>query len=565
MKSKILCSTFLLLSFCTVAFGQKTILIDGNFSDWEDIPVVFEDLSGDGQSNGIDIRRIWTYNDDFNLYFRFELTKEINLQENNNLAIYIDYDSNLNTGFKINGVGAEVRFFFGERYGLVQDANDSEIVTFVPLGILSAPTVSGTQFEIAISREIGVFGINITAEEQINFRIEDNAFNGDEAPDDLGGISYELDADNMAILPEVNLDIPGSTDFRLLSYNIRNDQLFDPGRRNAYERIFQALQPDIIAFQEIRDFNSSQTQQLIEDFLPGHTWYHRKHGFDIVTISKYPINFSEPIDGNAAFFLDVDGQEVLLINCHLPCCENDNDRQREVDSIMKYIRDLKNGNGNYDVQESIPIIIAGDMNFVGDSNQPYTFQTGDIFFNGIYGPDFLPDWDDTELKDADPQTTSSFGNFTWINFNGSFFPGKLDWVFYTDSQLSIENTFNLYTPGLSNEILSDYNLFSGDVLTASDHLPVVVDFAGNLVSTNNISTVDLSIFPNPTSRFLIAESDDTNILQFQIFNQLGQLIIDQKTNDSRLEIDVSRLDSGSYFILLKTNAGPVTKSFLKVK
>ena len=124
-------------------------------------------------------------------------------------------------------------------------------------------------------------------------------------------------------------------------------------------------------------------------------------------ISKYPINFSESVDGNAAFYLDVDGQDVVLINCHLPCCENNFDRQEEVDIIMEYIRELKAGNGNYNVPEGTPIIIAGDMNFVGDSHQPYTFRTGDIFSNSSFGPDFNPDWDETELKDANAYATNA--------------------------------------------------------------------------------------------------------------------------------------------------------------
>ena len=545
--------------------AQKTILIDGDFTDWDDIPLVFEDDSNDGQNNGIDIRRIWMHNDEFNFYLRFELTKEIELQENNSLALYMDYDSDLSTGFKINGIGAELRFFFGERYGMLEDENDSEIISFVPIGLLVAPTVSSTEFEIAISREIELSGIDISAENEVSFRIEDNAFNGDEVPNDLGGIPYTLDPNNMAETPEVNIDFPGSSDFRLLSYNIRNDQLFDPGRRNAYERIFKAINPDIIAFQEIRDFNSSQTADLIEDFLPGETWYHKKHGFDIVTVSKYPINYSESIDGNAAFYLDVEGQEVLLINCHLPCCENDNDRQMEVDNIMRYIRDLKDGNINYQVEEGTPIIIAGDMNFVGDSNQPYTFQTGDIFFNGTYGPDFSPDWDETDLSDAAPHTTNSFGNFTWINFNGSFFPGKLDWVLFTDSKLSIDNSFNLYTPGLSDNVLSEYNLGFSDVILASDHLPVVVDFSNILVGLEEVSSINLSVFPNPTNGKLFVESDEVKISKVQIFDQVGRLMLSREVRGLNTEINLENLNNGSYFILIETAEGLITKPFLKVK
>ena len=520
---------------------------------------------GDGQSNGIDIRNIWAYNDQFNMYFRFELTKEINLQENNDLAIYIDYDNNINTGFKINGIGAEVRYFFGERFGILTDNNNMEFVNFYPVGMLVAPSVSSTEFEISISRQISESGINLNADPLVAFRIEDNGFNGDEAPDDLTGIEFLLDPSNMANIPEVNLDKPTSSDFRLMTYNIENDQLFDPFRRAAFARIFQATEPDIIAFQEIRDFNSAQTKDIIEDFLPGQTWYHKKHGFDIVTISKYPINFSESVDGNAAFYLDVDGQEVLLINCHLPCCENDTDRQREVDIIMEYIRNLKEGNNSYIVEEGTPILIAGDMNFVGDSNQPYTFRTGDIFFNSSYGPDFDPDWDDSELKESQAHTTNAFGNFTWLNVNGSFFPGKLDWVFYTDSKVSVENSYALYTPGLSESELAEYNLQSGDAITTADHLPVIVDFGYSIVSTDDFSDLKLSIYPNPASNFLHIESE-SKIISIKILDPEGQIKTTMfPTSDLSQSIDVSELPSGPYYIMIETSEGRIAKPFLKVK
>jgi len=547
-------------------FGQKTILIDGYFEDWEGIEPISTDESGDGQNNGIDIRRVWVHNDEFNIYFRFELTKEITLQENNDLAIYLDYDNQLSTGFKINGIGAEIRYFFGERFGVIENSGQIDFVNFMPLDMLVAPTVSSDQFEVAFARDINEFGINFSAENQISFRIEDNGFNGDEIPNDLGGVSYDLDLNNTATLPEVMLERPATTDFRLLSYNIKDDQLFDISRRGAFQRIFRAINPDIIALQEVRDFSSEQTRDLIETFLPIENWYHKKHGFDIVTLSRYPIVFSESIVGNAAFYIEVENDEVvLLINCHLPCCENDSGRQAEVDQVMEYVRDIKVGDGNYPLAEGSPIMIAGDMNFVGDSHQPYTFLTGDIFSNSLFGPDFHPDWDDTDLSEAAPHTTNTFGSFTWLNPNGSFFPGKLDWVFYTDSRISVLNTFNLYTPGLSSSLLNLYNLQSNDVINASDHMPVVVDFGQETVNVDDIVELDINIYPNPTSDYLYMNGNAHALMSVKILNQMGETM-KYKQSDSRSEdfIRVNDLPSGSYFLIIQTEKGRIIKPFLKV-
>ncbi|MDF1698515.1 MAG: endonuclease/exonuclease/phosphatase family protein [Saprospiraceae bacterium] len=547
-------------------WSQNNIQIDGLFNDWSELDPVYIDETGDGQNNGIDIKRVWAYNDDVYLYFRFELTKEINLQENNELAIYIDFDHDINTGFKINGIGAELRYFFGDRFGVIEEGDDIDFVSFLPIEMLVAPSVSSTEFEVSIAREINVSGINISSDTEISFRIEDNSFNGDEAPSDLFGIEYAMNNTNELMIDDVNLSRSSNTEFRLLSYNIENDQLFDPSRRLAFQRIFQALQPDIIALQEVRDFNSLESKNIIEDFLPGETWYHKKHGFDIVTVSKYPILFSESVDGNAAFFLDVNGQKVLLINCHLPCCDNDSDRQTEVDIIMEYIRELKEGNGNYSVEEGTPIIIAGDMNFVGDSNQPHTFLTGDILSNGFYGPDFMPDWDDTNLKDANPYSTNTISNFTWFNPNGSFFPGKLDWIIYTDSRLNLENTFSLYTPSLPSSILAENNLLSGDVIQASDHMPIIGDFAYSTVNTNDLLDIDFALYPNPASTNINIDAGNQIFNKLKVMSEVGQTLLEKnELNSSLITIDVSSLSTGKYFLVLYTQQGRLIKPFLKIK
>ena len=206
------------------------------------------------------------------------------------------------------------------------------------------------------------------------------------------------------------------------------------------------------------------------------------------------------------------------------------------------------------------------MNFVGDSNQPYTFRTGDIFFNGSYGADFVPDWDNTELIDANPYTTNAFGNFTWLNINGSFFPGKLDWVYYTDSKLSVENSYALYTPGLSFSELNEFGLQSFDVIAAADHLPVIVDFTYSIVGVDDFVELDISVYPNPVSDNLYVDSKGVIINKIKVLNQVGQVLFSNMAiKDSLNSINVSGLASGSYFILLETNEGRVVKPFLKVR
>ena len=71
--------------------------------------------------------------------------------------------------------------------------------------------------------------------------------------------------------------------------------------------------------------------------------------------------------GNGAFLMDLSSKyigELLIVGAHPPCCDNDNTRQREIDAIMAFVRNSKNGTGPIPISNEIPILITYDMNLV---------------------------------------------------------------------------------------------------------------------------------------------------------------------------------------------------------
>ena len=69
--------------------------------------------------------------------------------------------------------------------------------------------------------------------------------------------------------------------------------------------------------------------------------------------------------------------------------------------------------------------------------------------------------------------------YTWDDSSpsvGDFPPGRLDFVFFTNSVMSVDKAFILSTEHLSNALLSQINLLWNDTKIASDHFPVIVDF-----------------------------------------------------------------------------------------
>ena len=215
---------------------------------------------------------------------------------------------------------------------------------------------------------------------------------------------------------------------RIMTYNVLRDQLFDPSVRDNYQRIFQALQPDILGFEEIYNHSAGQTKDLVEALLPssgGQQWYAAKQGTDIVAVSRFPILKSQSIDGNGAFLLDLRaryGTDLLLIVAHPPCCANNEGRQQEIDAIMAFIRNAENGGQEFSIEAKIPILIMGDMNLVGYAQQLQTFLNGEIINKNIYGQSFSPDWDGTALADLVPFIAGYNMAFTecfivWLNIS----------------------------------------------------------------------------------------------------------------------------------------------------
>jgi len=188
---------------------------------------------------------------------------------------------------------------------------------------------------------------------------------------------------------------------------------------------------------------------------------------------------------------------------------------------------------------------------------------GDIFNNGQYGPDFMPDWDETPFEDVAAQATNAVSDITWINPNGSFFPGKLDWIIYSDSRISFDNSFNLYTPTMTSAQLAQYDLRANDVLNAADHLPVVADFSFMAVNTEDETEIEVAIYPNPVSDELYIESTVEKLVDLKIISQEGKIVMWTPLESGNANIiDVRDLPLGIYYVVINSENGRKVESIV---
>ncbi len=312
---------------------------------------------------------------------------------------------------------------------------------------------------------------------------------GDRLPDEDGGLGYVF-SDTDATTDAPSLNRPPASGVRLLSYNVLGGSIFDPDVQSNYRRIFGAIQPDIIGFQEVVR-SAGETERVVEEKLGlSDTWDWAKAGN--VLGSRYPIKDTHVVPGtedapSGAFLLDTQdplGDELIVVLMHPPCCNDDGGpdqrsrderRQLVVDGVAAFLRDVKQGEGPFGVAQGTPIAVAGDMNFVGDPQQPRTLRTGEIVNTDRFGPPASPDWDDSPLLDTNPRQVAAPFHTTWTTSESSFSPGRLDYTYVTDSALNVAHEFVLNTQRLSDAALSENGLRRNDTVMASDHLPLVVD------------------------------------------------------------------------------------------
>ena len=579
MKKIIIILPFLI---STIIYAQSLpIFLDGRTDDWN-VPVpTYIDSENDG--NAYDFKYVSVTNDEKFLFIKIKITPFLKLLEDNQISVFIDGDNNSSTGYQINGIGAELRFNFGARNGFNYYTNNS--ITHSGIQFRGLPTVTDTTYEIAIGRQF-IPPSNGTG--TIRIFLIDGASNGDWMPNSGETFEYTFDETPTEPLIPIELSREDTSLLRVMNWNALNDGLLDPNREQNFARVLQAINPDIIAFNEMWNSTTSQIQSKLNTILPLQTgsWNVVKLDGGNITASKYTILQNwlvYPGQRITASLIDLPerfGKEILVINCHFKCCggsANDATRQREADATIAFILDAKIPGGVINLPEQTPFVILGDLNLVGDRQQLITLVTGEIINTQLFGNGGPPDWDNTDLEDLLSMQTDKRTAYTWRDDPGSFPPGRLDYQIYSNSVINVEKDFVLQTEVMSQARLNQYGLELLDTRTASDHFPKVTDISFDPITgvhyENNLFNYRLDQnYPNPfnpttTINFSIAEA---SVVKIAIYNLLGQEVAFplnefKEPGTHIITFDASELTSGAYFYTIETPQFKQTRKMILAK
>jgi endonuclease/exonuclease/phosphatase family metal-dependent hydrolase len=559
------------------------ITIDGQFQDWENVPVAYSDMEGDGMSADFADIKI-TYDMEF-LFIYFSLHNgEFLMQDWNAFHLYIDTDNNSETGLEFNGIGAELDWIFGQRQGTFYLNGGNTDIWQNDITLRIGPTITSSEFEIALARNSDIMTLNgsqVLVEGRII--IAEAPPNSDSVPNESGGIYFSIGEDAVPSPEPIPLVRRHEDDIRVLTYNTLWDGILEADRQPKFKRIIQALDPDVIALQEHTDWD--QIDDIIQSWFPQETWYASWTYGDLVVLSRFPIlNDANLISSERTMcaLLDTEdelGKNLLVINSHLSCCANNDGRQHQVDEFLSVWRNwITNSDGPFDLEFETPFVHVGDFNFVGYRQQVETLRIGDIVDENEYGDDFPPDWDASNIVDLFSRHTHKRMGYTWRSDGSSFNPGKLDYIFYSDATIDTGKHYILNTLALDDETLAGYGLEWDDTQEASDHLPRVFDISLDpsvgIINENPVPKkfAIVNNYPNPfnpttTINITVEIRHATSLNVYDINGRLIDLVFqgELEIGTHEFQWEGTNYSSGVYFIKMKSGDYVQTRKMILLK
>ena len=479
-----------ILVLCAVAHavgssGQAaTILIDGRFDDWS--PALNTYAEPAESIAGIDLLSMQVTNDQDFLYVKVVLDTPIDLEDQlvpHRLTLYIDADDNAATGFPAQtGFGSELGIRFNQ-FLAYYDVVPSSQVSLDDLQLLAEPVVTSTTFELAIPRNVVPDGVNPLFQGPSIKLLFKELDSGDVMPNPGSTFTHVFDNTPLPALVPIPLAREQADDIRVAAYNVLSDGFNSSSRVDDLEEVVTALAPDIIGFSECFNTATGTVKGYLDTWLPTGLpggWQVVKDE-DLIVASRWPIlnswthlyrEFPVLVDLPAAY-----GTDLLFTAAHLLCCSNDAGRQDQVDSYVAFMHDAITAGGLIDLPANTPFVYAGDLNLVGDAAQLNTLLIGAISDVGTYGPGGAYDWDGSAVTDNICRHTHANAAYTWRNDNGSYTPGRLDYILHSDAVLALRKSFTLRTEVMPPAELVQWGLGANATTNASDHFPVVADFA----------------------------------------------------------------------------------------
>ena len=140
-----------------------------------------------------------------------------------------------------------------------------------------------------------------------------------------------------------------------------------------------------------------------------------------------------------------------------------------------------------------------------------------------------------------------------ITAGTSFYGQEPAEAFFGLSNNTIVNEIRVEWPDNTTTVVQD--------IAANQIITITND---SVLNTDGFNSSEVKFYPNPTNDILSVESKIT-IEKIAVYNLLGQKVLEKPTNSKNIQMSISRLSSGSYFLKLKMKTNGIIKTYQIIK
>lgn len=156
-----------------------------------------------------------------------------------------------------------------------------------------------------------------------------------------------------------------------------------------------------------------------------------------------------------------------------------------------------------------------------------------------------------------------------LTIPSNLYNGTIEW--FDPTGASRGNTNPIITSIVDNS--ADEGFWNANVTFTNDCIrmaPVTISFqviVEPALGTNYNEFRELSVYPNPSSSTInITSSGNLSETKTQIVDLRGRIVLDKKPtvlNSNKLQLDISELSQGSYFLIIENNTSQIVKQIVK--
>jgi hypothetical protein len=113
-----------------------------------------------------------------------------------------------------------------------------------------------------------------------------------------------------------------------------------------------------------------------------------------------------------------------------------------------------------------------------------------------------------------------------------------------------------------NMVINEDTLFAGTARGVWKRaLSQVINHTG-IKEINNISS-DVTVYPNPALNNITINNTQSEIDNVQIFDAVGNLVLEKKLANNKTSVDISQFSTGLYFLKVEGEKGVTVRKFIK--